>query len=102
MLGCGTPSSSPPSQGVQSRPRPASLAATPWRYLGRSALVSGGQSTQTLSRKGVTAMLGRLKRNTEFDRPWARIDNEVAPLFDYWVNVFYSNQCSSGWDPIQP
>ena len=42
-------------------------------------------------------MLGRVKSGgiTETDQLWAKINNQVAPLYEYWVDVFYSSDASA-------
>ncbi len=41
-------------------------------------------------------MFGRPKRISESERFWARIEQEMEPLFGYWVDAPSSNHCALG------
>ena len=48
-------------------------------------------------------MLRRPKRMRESDLLWAHINEQVAPLFDYWLDVMrVPESFSSEWDPHPP
>lgn len=35
-------------------------------------------------------MFGWRRRTPEAEKFWSRLDEELAPLFDFWVQEFYS------------